>query len=169
MSLAHVKKITVKMQELKTSKRTVGGQYLNGLWTNLNEIRKFLTHMAHSKLLRMPKRNNHDNCEACKRNGTAKGANADIRKNGRKSFWLKIIISSKKNQMEFLLIDPLETMKFKFRSATRKFRNSRSWLSQQLKSKSKLQYHQHWRINFKSWISSTTTWEVPKMKIRPRI
>jgi len=31
MSLAHVKKITVKMQELKTSKRTVGGQYLNGL------------------------------------------------------------------------------------------------------------------------------------------
>ena len=45
------------MQELKTSNRTVGGQYLNGLWTNANEIWKFLIHIAHSKLLW----NNHDN------------------------------------------------------------------------------------------------------------
>ena len=61
MSWAHVKKITVNMQELKTSNRTVGAQYLNGFLTNLNEIQKFLTHMAHSKLLCMPKRKNHDN------------------------------------------------------------------------------------------------------------
>jgi len=45
------------MQELKTSNRAVGGQYLNGLWTNTNEIWKFLIHIAHSKLLW----NNHDN------------------------------------------------------------------------------------------------------------
>jgi len=158
------------MQELKTSNRTIGGQYLNGLWTNLNEIQKFLIHMAHSKLLCMPKRNYHDNGKACaqKERNLQRGKRR-YQKELKKKLLATDINFSQKNQMEFLLIDPLETMKFKFRSATRKFRNSRSWLSQQLKSKSKLQYHQHWRINFKSWISSTTTWEVPKMKIRPRI
>jgi len=45
MSWAHVKKITVNMQELKISNRIVGAQYLNGFLTNFLQtwtLRKIL-------------------------------------------------------------------------------------------------------------------------------
>ena len=71
--------------------------------------------MAHSTFLCMPKRNNLDIGEACaqKERNRQRGKRR-YQQELKKSFWLQILIFSEKNQMEFLLIDPLEKMTLNF-------------------------------------------------------
>ena len=64
MSWAHVKKITVNMQELKISNRIVGAQYLNGFSTNFLQTWTLWKILILTKLFCMTRSNNHDNGEA---------------------------------------------------------------------------------------------------------